>query len=255
MDLAGATERLRAAGCVFAGEEAALLAAAAGGSTLRLDELVRQRAAGTPLEHLVGWAEFCGERLTVRPGVFVPRPRTEFLVDVAAGVTPRSAVVVDLCCGAGAVGRALGALISPAELHACDLSADAVACARENLAALGGTVHQGDLYDALPASLRGRVDVIVANAPYVPSDEIRLMPSEARDHEPRAALDGGADGVDVHRRIAAGAGPWLSPGGHVLIETSRRQADRTAGALADHGFRTRVRRDPERDATVVSGRR
>jgi release factor glutamine methyltransferase len=135
------------------------------------------------------------------------------------------------------------------EVHAADVDPVAVDCARLNLAP--ERVHQGDLYDALPADLRGRVDVVVVNAPYVPTDEIALMPTEARDHEPRVALDGGPDGVDLHRRVAGSARSWLRPGGRLVIETSRRQAPLTCRACEHAGLTTDVVRDDERDATAV----
>ena len=99
-----------------------------------------------------------------------------------------------------------------------------------------GEVHEGDLYDALPGDLLGRVDVLAVNAPYVPTDEIALMPTDARDHEHRIALDGGADGLALHRRVAAGAAAWLRPGGTLLIETSRPQAEGTSAACAAAGL-------------------
>ncbi|MGZ4495485.1 MAG: putative protein N(5)-glutamine methyltransferase, partial [Nocardioides sp.] len=128
-------------------------------------------------------------------------------------------------------------------------------CAERNLAAFGGRAFAGDLYDALPAGLRGRVDVLVANAPYVPTAEIAMMPPEARDHELTAALDGGADGVDVQRRVAAAAPEWLAPGGHLLVETSRRQAPMTLAAVEAHGLVARVVTDDDLDATLVVGLR
>ena len=111
----------------------------------------------------------------------------------------------------------------------------------------------GDLYDALPDSLRGRVDVLVANAPYVPTAAIALMPPEARDHEARAALDGGADGLDVQRRVAAGAPSWLAPGGWLLIETSAAQAPETMAAMTAAGLPARVVEDEDLAGTVVLG--
>jgi release factor glutamine methyltransferase len=109
----------------------------------------------------------------------------------------------------------------------------------------------GDLDAPLPAALEGRVDVLVANAPYVPTAEIAHMPAEARDHEPRAALDGGTDGVDLHRRMAAAAPRWLAPGGHLLIETSVRLAGATAAACEGQGLAVRVVHDDDLDGTVV----
>jgi release factor glutamine methyltransferase len=242
--------RLRAAGCVFAEEEAALISAAAPAGEQR-EGLLERRLAGEPLEQVLGWAEFHGMRITVAPGVFVPRRRSAVLVDIAvAAVRARTppTVVVDLCCGTGAIGLAIAHEVPGVELHAADLDPAAVACARRNLSP--DQVHEGDLYDALPDHLRERVDVLVANAPYVPTDEIPLMPPEARDHEHHLALDGGPDGLDVHRRIAAGAPRWLAPGGSLVIETSSRQAPRTAEACAAAGLRpTTITRD---ESTVVA---
>ncbi|MEB3960272.1 putative protein N(5)-glutamine methyltransferase, partial [Streptomyces kunmingensis] len=194
---------LRRAGCVFAEDEAHILLSSAR-DTAELTAMVERRAAGLPLEHVVGWAEFCGRRVTVDPGVFVPRRRTEFLARQALALMPPDAVVVDLCCGSGAVAAVL-ADRRPALLHAADLDPAAVRCARRTLVPLGGAVHEGDLYEPLPAELAGRVDILVANGPYVPTGDVPLLPPEARDHERRMALDGGADGLDVLRRVAAGA--------------------------------------------------
>lgn len=250
--------RLRAAGCVFAEDEAELLLSAALSSAATPDQLaamVERRVVGLPLEHVLGWAEFCGLRIAVDPGVFVPRRRTEFLVGEAVALARPGAVVVDLCCGTGALGVAVATALDRVELHAADVEPAAVRCARRNVGALGGQVHEGDLYDALPPALRGRIDVLLANAPYVPTGEIGLLPAEAREHEPLVALDGGADGLDVQRRVAAGAAEWLAPGGHLLIETSERQAPHAAGLFADGGLVPRILRCDERYATVVTGTR
>jgi len=256
--------RLRAAGCVFAEDEARLLISAAR-TPADLAAMVDRRAAGVPLEHILGWAEFCGLRIAVDPGVFVPRRRTEFLVRQAAALArpagspdgqalarPRT-VVVDLCCGSGAVGAALVAALDRVELYAVDLDPAAVRCARRNIAAADGQVYEGDLYQPLPATLRGRVDILVANAPYVPTEAVGLLPPEARIHEPRVALDGGADGLDVLRRVTTAARPWLAPGGHLLVETSERQAPRLVEAVARNGLIPQVARSDELIATVVIG--
>ena len=244
--------RLRAAGCVFAEDEARLLISAAR-TQADLAAMVDRRAAGLPLEHVLGWAEFCGLRIAVDPGVFVPRRRTEFLVHQAAARP--GTVVVDLCCGSGAVGAALVAALDRVELYAVDVDPAAVRCARRNVAAAGGQVYEGDLYEPLPATLRGRVDVLVANAPYVPTDAVGLLPPEARIHEPRVALDGGADGLDVLRRVTAAAPPWLAPGGHLLVETSERQAPQAVETVAHNGLIPRVARSDKLNATVVIGTR
>ncbi|MGN6271980.1 MAG: putative protein N(5)-glutamine methyltransferase [Protaetiibacter sp.] len=241
--------RLRAAGCVFAEDEAALLKDAASGDSL--EALVARRVAGEPLEVLLGWAEFAGLRVAVAAGVFVPRLRSEVLVDTALETLPDDAVVVELCCGVGAIAAAVRAARPDTEVWAADIDPDAVAVARRNLPA--ERVREGDLYDALPASLRGRVDLLVANAPYVPSDEIAFMPAEARDHEHRVALDGGPDGHTVQSRIAGGCREWLAPNGRLIIETSERQASRTASLLEEQGLAVRVVHDEERDGTCVVG--
>ena len=240
---------------MFAEDEAVLIVEAAASSD-ELEAMVERRASGVPLEQVLGWAEFCGLRIVVEPGVFVPRRRTGLLVEqtveVLAGV--REPVVVDLCCGTGAVAAAVHGALVHAEVHAADINARAIHCARRNLDGVG-SVHAGDLTDALPEELAGRIDVMVVNAPYVPTDEIAMMPQEARDHEPRVALDGGPDGVDIHRRVAEQAPSWLRTGGHLIIETSRRQAQLTLGAMTAQGLEARVESSDDLDATAVVGRR
>ena len=265
--------RLRAAGCVFAEDEARLLLA--GAPAERLAEWVDRRVAGEPLEQVLGWALFDGLRVAVAPGVFVPRRRSELLVrqavaalrsrdgrtsGIRAGDAAHDAplappVVVELCCGAAAIATAIGHRVPGVVLHAADVDPAAVVCARRNLAASGGTAWLGDLDAPLPADLRGRVDVLVANAPYVPSAEVPFMPTEARDHEPLRALDGGPDGVDVQRRVVAAGPGWLAPDGVLVVETSRRQAPVTAAAFRAAGLTARVVRSERLDATAVVGRR
>ncbi|MFC5908805.1 putative protein N(5)-glutamine methyltransferase [Streptacidiphilus monticola] len=250
--LPSVVSRLRAAGCVFAEDEARLLTAAAR-TPDELDALVSRRSSGVPLELVLGWAEFCGLRITVEPGVFVPRRRSEFLAEQAAALCPPGGTVVDLCCGSGALGAAVAARAPGVTLHAADLDPVAVACARRNLARCGGLVHHGDLFAALPAELRGRVDVLIANVPYVPSADVPLLPPEAREHEPLLALDGGSDGLAVLRRVAAAAAAWLAPGGHLLSETGEHQAEAARAAFASGGLSASLARDPERYATLVLG--
>jgi len=258
--MASVVGRLRAAGCVFAEDEARLLLETALGPAA-LERMVAQRVSGLPLEQILGWAEFCGLRIVVSPGVFVPRRRTEVVVDqavqafradrgVRGGPPP---VVVDLCCGSGAVGAAIAAQLPGLELYAADIDPVAVACARRNVAA--DRVLLGDLYEPLPAELLGRVDLLVTNAPYVPTDAIAGMPPEARLYEPRVSLDGGPDGLDLHRRITVAAPRWLTPGGHLLIESSERQAPLTAAMVTHSGLTVRIARSADLDGTVVIGRR
>ena len=252
MDLGVTVERLRAAGCVFAEDEARLLLDQAA-SPADLESMVDRRAAGEPLEQILGWALFRGLRIAVEPGVFVPRRRTEFLVDRAVPLLRPGAVVVDLCCGSGAIGAAIADTVDNLDLYAADVDPAAVRCARRNLPPTAH-VYQGDLYEPLPASLRGRVAVLAANVPYVPSDEIGMMPPEARDYEPRFALDGGADGLDLLRRVAADAAGWLRPGGHLLIETSEPQSPYAMEVFAGYGLTPRVAVDDDVGACIVIGR-
>lgn len=297
-------DQLRAAGCVFAEDEAVLLRAEAADAAT-LEKMINRRIAGVPLEQIVGWAEFCGQRFTVRPGVFVPRKRTELLVRTAADRCRPGETMVDLCSGVGAIAAAVLAMVSPLELYCTEIDPGAVSCARHNLGgrcqtgptarrpgtlgaasapdylprqahllqcttaptwtplatapfnttlpAVRATVLNGDLFDPLPPALRGSVAMITANAPYVPTAEISFMPSEARDHELLAALDGGIDGLDLHRRIIDQAPTWLADGGWLLIETGREQADLDLELLAAAGFDGSTIIDDEIDGTVVAG--
>ncbi|HYZ28227.1 MAG TPA: methyltransferase [Thermoleophilaceae bacterium] len=197
--------RLRAAGSVFAEDEAALLAG---------DEaLLARRIAGERLEHVLGWAEFAGLRLEVDPGVFIPRPQTEALADHAAALAPR--VALDLFAGCGAIAAVVKAHNPGARVVAGELEPAALECARRNGARFGFEVVASDVDAGVPAELARQVDVLTANVPYVPSGELRFVP---HDGEPAQALDGGADGLDWVRRVAAAAPRWLRPGGVLLVE-------------------------------------
>ncbi|MDL5156790.1 putative protein N(5)-glutamine methyltransferase [Actinomycetospora termitidis] len=243
VDLADLVARLRAAGCVFAEEEASLLGEAGAD-----EAAVARRVAGEPLEHVLGWAAFRGLRVAVAPGVFVPRHRSGLLVDLAVARAAPGAVVVDLCCGSGALGAAVAAEVA-IELHAVDRDPAAVACAHRTVP---GDVYEGDLDAPLPPDLRGRVDVLLASPPYVPTAEIAGMPPEAREHEPLPTLDGGPDGLDVARRIAALAPAWLAPAGVLLVECATHQGPELAVAVRAVGLAATVHTDD--DATTVEGR-
>lgn len=252
--------RLRAAGSVFAEQEATMLVAEADDHA-QLERMVARRVAGEPLEQIVGWAEFDGMRFVVEPGVFVPRHRTEFLVQHAVSLGHPDAVVLDLCCGVGALGVAVRSRLGGSvELHAADLDPAAVRCAHLNVGrtdtTVPGRVFEGDLYEPLPESLRGRVELLLANAPYVPTPDIALLPPEAREHEHLLALDGGADGLELHRRVIAGAPAWLMPGGRLLIEVSEAQAGVAASLMADAGLSVQAAVDDQDDdvTTVLIGR-
>ena len=280
------TVRLRAAGCVLAEAEAGLLVAdvVARGDLALLEPMVGRREAGEPLEHVLGWAELGGLRVSVAPGVFVPRHRSMLLAGEATALAqaaldrvaptgtapsravPAPPVVLDLCCGTGVLGALVAAALitdgsddtGPGSnrsgvvlLVASDLDPTAVACARRNLRPYGAQVHLGDLFDAIPASWRRRIDVLIANVPYVPTGQVSMLPAEAREHEARAALDGGQDGLDVLRRVAVQAPDWLRPGGHLLMEVSTAQADDAAEAVARAGLTPRLVHDE--DTVVVVG--
>jgi len=242
--------RLRASGCVFAEDEARLLLSAAD-SPEKVEAMVARRVGGEPIELVIGWLEFCGLRIEVDPGVFVPRQRTELLVTEAITVVRAGSVVVDLCCGSGAIGAAIANAVPGIELHAVDIDAAAVRCARRNLSGLDAHTYTGDLFTPLPGSLRRRVDVVVANVPYVPTGAIDTLPREARMYEPQHALDGAVDGLDFVRRVAAAANEWLAPGGHLLVEVGERQVARAASIVETHGLRPRISRDSELEATAL----
>jgi release factor glutamine methyltransferase len=242
--------RLRAAGCVYAEDEARLLVESADGPD-ELEGMVARRVAGEPLEYVLGWTWFCGLRIAVDPGVFVPRRRSEFLVAQAVALAPSRPVVVDLCCGTGALGAAVAAAVPGCELHTADIDPVAVACAGRNVS---GPVYQGDLFDALPDALRGRVNLLLANVPYVPSEDIALLPREAQGYEARIALDGGADGLHLLRRVGAAAPDWLARTGCVLFETAEHQVTGAVAALAVAGLTAWAAHSAEFDTAVVIGR-
>lgn len=242
--------RLRATGSVFAEDEADLLLEAGDGDPVKLRGLVQRRLGGEPLEIVLGWAAFDGHRVRVAPGVFVPRTRTAVVVEQAARRLRRYDRVVDLCCGVGAISVALLGRVGALDLVAADIDPDAVDVAAENIGDRG-IVVLGDLFAPLPERFRGAVDVVAVNAPYVPSEALATMPVEAREHERLVALDGGPDGLDVHRRVAAGAGEWLRPGGAVVIEVSSTQAPVSAALFAGAGFTVTVESDEQVEGTCI----
>jgi release factor glutamine methyltransferase len=206
-----------------------------------------RRAAHEPLQHLLGWEEFRGLRFWVGPAVLIPRPETELLVEWVLELAPPGATVCDLGTGSGCVAAALAAARPDVRVLAVELSAAARAVAARNLAALGladrVTVLDGDLFEPL-ARWAGAVDLIVANPPYIPTGALRALPSEVRAWEPRAALDGGPDGMAVSRRIIDGAPGVLARGGALAIEIGDGQAPPLAATLRARGFvDVRTRRD------------
>lgn len=206
-----------------------------------LDSMLARRMAGEPLQYVVGRWGFRGLDLMVSRSVLIPRPETETLAGLAIAELalrgPLGGLAVDLGTGSGAVGLALASECEAAQVVLTDVSADALAVARANLAGLGRaavrvSICEGSWYEALPESLVGSVDVVVSNPPYVCDDE--PLPAVVADWEPALALRGGSDGLEGARRILADAARWLSPGGSVLLELSPEQME-AAAAIARAG--------------------
>jgi release factor glutamine methyltransferase len=225
-------DRLAAAGFVSAREEAQQLRRAAGGDDRLLAELAGRRLAGEPLAWIVGSADFGGLRVRVEPGVYVPRPHTEALALRAAELLPARGTAVDVCTGSGAVAAVLAGRRPGATVLATDVDPGALACARAN----GVDARAGDLFAPLPAALRGRVDVVTAVVPYVPTAELRSLQRDTFAFESPLAYDGGPDGTAVLRRALAGAACVLRPGGTALLELGGDQADLLADDVHRLGF-------------------
>lgn len=253
--------RLRAAGCVFAEDEAAALVEAFGAPE-ELEVAVARRESGEPLEYVVGYARFDGLRIRLLPGVFVPRPRAEPLVWAASRELRRrrgAARALDLGCGSGALAAALAARAGFAEIIATDIDPRAVQCARLNAARWAYTVLSGDWFCGLPAECRAGFNVVVAYLPHVPAADLAGLPRDYREAEPGLSVHGGPDGLDPLRRVLTDLEGWLAVDGVFLTLLGARQLDDAAsfaGALglsaerwgsADSGVLV-VRRD----AAVVS---
>jgi release factor glutamine methyltransferase len=226
---ASVVDRLVAAGCVAAEDEARqFLAAAPDDATL--DAWLRRREAGEPPAWITGATDFAGCRVRVDPGVYVPRPQTEVLVRRAAAVLPARGRAVDLCTGSGAVAVGLAAAVPGATVIGVELDPAAARCARRN----GVPVLVGDGADALGGD--GSFDVVTAVAPYVPTDAIEYLPADVRRYEPRSALDGGDDGLDLVRRVIVDAARLLRTRGWLFVEVGGTQDDALAAHLTTHGF-------------------
>jgi release factor glutamine methyltransferase len=246
--------RLRLAGCVYAEDEAELLITHAS-NEYELSEMIAKREEGIPLEQILGWAEFCGLKVRIAPGVFIPRQRTEFLVSQALALAHPNDVVLDLCCGSGAIGLVILSELRTIKLLASDIDASAIRCAKENLDLPGAQVFEADLFDGIPDIWVGKINILVANAPYVPSNAIEMMPRESRLHENRISLDGGTDGLTIQRRIAELAQLWLAPNGYLLVETSERQSTLTSKIFESNGLKTDIIFSEEHESSVVIGKK
>jgi release factor glutamine methyltransferase len=224
--------RLATAGFVAAEEEARELLASAAGDAELLDSLVARRLTGEPLAWITGTVSFCGLDVIVEPGVYVPRWHSEPLARRAAGRLPANGTAVDLCTGAGAIGKVLTTSRPGARVVATDVDERAVACARAN----GVEAYRGDLFAPVPRTLEGRVDVVVGVVPYVPTPELGLLQRDTLTFESAGPYHGGHDGTDILRRVLTDAVPFLRPGGALLLELGGEQADLLAGDLARLGY-------------------
>lgn len=207
--------------------------------------LVKRRGNREPLQHLLGSTSFCGYEIKVNANVLIPRPETEQLAErgwaflqtlpPSAGYKP---FALDFGTGSGCLAITLAAKCPVASVHAVDISAEALATARENTIANQVAdrvvLHHGDGFAALPAALR--FDLIVSNPPYIPGAEIATLEPEVRDHDPRLALDGGVDGLDFYRRLATQAAPWLRQDGCLMIEFGDGQAPALAEIFGRHNW-------------------
>ncbi len=220
--------RLAAAGCVAADEEAAILVAEAD-DRAAVERWAARRERGEPLAWIVGRVEFLGRPVHVGPGLYVPRTQSEELAARAAELTPRRGRVADLCTGTGAVGASVRAFRPAGTVVGTDLDPRAAVCARMN----GIDAVVADLDAGLAG---GAFDVVCAVAPYVPTGALRLLPSDVVSYEPHVALDGGADGLDLVRRVVAGAARLLVPGGWLVTEIGGDQGVPVGEALAAAGF-------------------
>jgi len=239
-------------GCIAPVAEADALLRASSESVGSIEELIARRLRGEPLAWVIGSVRFCGVRVRVDPGVFVPRPHTEALARRAVSLLPAVGIAVDLCTGSGAVAAVLGSARPRVAVVATDVDPVAVACARRN----GVHALVGNLDEPLPTSRRGRVDVMTAVVPYVPTEELHLLPRDVLANEPRRTLDGGPRGTTVLVRAAEAAARWLRPGGSVLLELGGDQAGEVATTLADVGLsEIRVHRDGDGRDRAIEARR
>ena len=209
----------------------------------RYRALVKRRSEGEPTAYLTGVKEFYGRPFGVDPRALIPRPESELVVEAALAALPASGAALDLCTGSGCIGVTLALERPSARVAAADLSAEALALARENAERLGAAVDllQGDLFAPLLAE--SRFDVITANPPYVPSGELPTLAREL-SREPALALDGGADGLAVTARLVAEAPRWLVPAGTLVVEIHESHAERLPRLCREAGFATaEMRRD------------
>jgi release factor glutamine methyltransferase len=207
-----------------------------------IEDLIKRRLDGEPLQYIEGTAQFGSLELVVDERVLIPRPETETLFEIASRIVRLPEVIVDLCTGSGALALALKQRFPAAAVFATDISADAIEVAAENMARTDNSIYLaiGDLFDPLPTSLIGEVDLIVANPPYVSESEFASLPDDVK-REPRVALVSGQSGLEIIERIGASASQWLRPGGVVVCEIGEKQG--IAAASSFPGIPVVIRRD------------
>ncbi|MGF1616558.1 MAG: peptide chain release factor N(5)-glutamine methyltransferase [Acidimicrobiia bacterium] len=224
---------------------------AVAGATGSIESLVERRLGGEPLQYIEGTAQFGPVELLVDTRVLIPRPETETLFEIAARMVRLPEVIVDLCTGSGALAFALKQHFPSASVFATDISPDAIDVAAQNMARIGSQIYlgSGDLFDPLPASLAGKVNLLVANPPYVSEAEFDRLPDDVK-REPRVALVAGRSGLEVIERIGASAAQWLRPGGVIVCEIGEKQG--VAAASSFPGIPMVVRQDlAGRDRYVI----
>lgn len=207
-----------------------------------LRKLVQRRGQREPLQHLVGTTSFCGQEIAVNRHVLIPRPETELLAEAGweflSTLNPQPSTALDFGTGSGCIAIAVAAKCPTALLVAMDVSPEALSTAQQNAAKNNVSdrieFRQGDGFAALKAG--EQFDLILSNPPYIASAEIETLQPEVRDHDPRSALDGGADGLDFYRRLAAESGPFLKPQGKIMLEFGEGQAGEIGAIFAAHGW-------------------
>jgi release factor glutamine methyltransferase len=240
------------AGFVAADDEALELIDVANGDDVILEAMVARRLRGEPIAWIVGYATFCGLRVNVHDGVYVPRWQSEPLARRAVERLPAQGVAVDLCTGSGALAMVLRAHRPDARIMATELDERAVECARSN----GVDVYPGDLFTSLPRELDGQVDVIVAVVPYVPTPSLSFLPRGTFDFESTLSYDGGEEGVSVLSRVVRESVGYLRFGGALLLELGGDEAQSVEEDLASHGFSDVViHRDDDGDLRALEATR
>lgn len=237
-----------------------------GAELQKFREYVKRRAAGEPLQTIIGTTEFYSRSFKVEPGVFIPRPETEILVDrclrilTPAGHSLVAPQVLEIGSGSGVIGITLAAELPTLLVVATDVDPVAVRLSQFNAHRLGVAPRLkflvGDGYRPLPTSLKGKIDLLVSNPPYIRSEEIAGLPREVAAHDPQAALDGGSDGLQLYRALAAGFATWLAPTAGVAVEIGHDQAEAVVDIFGRAGCRDlAVHRDYNDLPRVVTGRR